>query len=140
MDDQVKIWQRVKGDMQPVTEGLAGLAANAMTQAALYNTLARQMQGPARSILLSLQEDEQRCAQCLKGIYRLCTGTQLKPAALPPSAENRETALRKCYSQSLKALAAFDNRAFHPEYGPVFSRLAAKKREQCCMLTELMGL
>ena len=138
MDDQVKIWQRVKGE-QPVTEGLPGLAANALAQAALYSTLARQMQGPARTILLTLQEEEQRCARCLKGIYRMVTGTQMKPAIVPPSIENTEAALRKCYGQSLKTLAAFDNRAFHPEYGPIFSRLATQKREHCCMLAELLG-
>ena len=140
MDEQVKIWQRVKGDPQPITDGLPALAANAVAQAALYGALARQTQGPGRTILLNLQDEEQNCARCLKGIYRMVTGTPLKPAAVPLSAENREAALRKCYAQALKTLAAFDSRAFHPEYGPVFGHLAAKKREHCCALVELMGL
>ena len=139
MDEQVKIWQRVKGEPKPITDGLPGLAANAVAQAALYGALARQTQGPGRTLLLTLQEEEQHCARCLKGIYRMATGTPLKPAAASLSAENREAALRKCYGQALKSLAAFDSRAFHPEYGPVFSQLAAKKREHCCILVELMG-
>lgn len=139
MDEQVRIWQRVKGETPPVTEGLPGLAANALAQATLYGSLARQMQGPGRNILLALQEDELRCARCLKGIWRMVTGTRMQPAAVPLPAENMEAALRKSYGQSLKTLAAFESRAFHPEYGPVFAHLAAKKREHCCEIAELLG-
>ena len=139
MDEQVRIWQRVKGETPPVTDGLPGLVANALAHAALYGTLARQLQGPGRSMLLALQADEQHCARCLKGIWRMVTGKQLQPAAVPLPAENMEAALRKCYGQCLKALAAFESRAFHPEYGPSFGILAAKKREHCCALAELLG-
>lgn len=139
MDEQVKIWQRVRNDAPPVTEGLPGLAAGALARAALYSTLARQMQGPGRSILQQLQEEEQHCARYLKGVYRMATGTAMNVAAVPPTVENTEAALRKCYGQALKALAAFDSRAYDPEYGPVFGILAAKKQEHCCALAELMG-
>ena len=139
MDEQVKIWQRVRGETPPVTDGLPGLAANALAHAALYGTLARQMQGPGRTMLLKLQEDEQHCARCLKGVYRMVTGNRMQPAAVPIPAENTEAALRKCYGQSLKTLAAFESRAYDPEYGPVFGILAAKKREHCCALAELLG-
>lgn len=139
MDEQVRIWQRVKGEAPPVTEGLPGLAANALAHAALYAALARQLQGPGRTMLLKLQEDEQHCARCLKGVYRMVTGNRMQPAAVPIPAENMEVALRKCYGQSLKTLAAFEKRAFDPEYGPVFGILAAKKREHCCTLAELLG-
>ena len=139
MDEQVRIWQRVKGETPPVTEGLPGLAASALAQASLYGTLARQMQGPGRNILLALQDDEQRCARCLKGVWRMVTGNRMQPAAVPLPSENREAALRKSYGQALKTLAAFESRAYHPEYGAIFSNLAVKKREQCCALAELLG-
>ena len=139
MDEQVRIWQRVKGETPPATEGLPGLAANALAHAALYGTLARQMQGPGRTILLKLQEDEQHCARCLKGIWRMVTGKRMQPAAVPLPSENMEAALRRCYGQTLKTLSAFEKRAFDPEYGPVFGILAAKKREHCCALAELLG-
>ncbi len=139
MDEQVKIWQRVKGDIPSATDGLPGLAATALAHAALYGALARQIQGPSRRILLTLQEDEQYCARCLKGIYRMVTGNRMQTTVLPISAENMEATLRKCYGQSLKSLAIFDARAFHPEYGPVFGMLAAQKRQQCCALAELLG-
>lgn len=139
MDEQVKIWQRVRGETPPVTDGLPGLAANALAHAALYGTLARQMQGSGRTMLLKLQEEEQHCVRCLKGVYRMVTGNRMQPAAVPIPAENMEAALRKCYGQSLKTLAAFESRAYDPEYGPVFGILAAKKREHCCALAELLG-
>ena len=139
MDEQVRIWQRVKGDTPPVTEGLPGLAANALAQAALYGALARQVQGPSRNMLLSLQEDEQHCARCLKGIWRMVTGKRMQPAAVPLPSENIEAALRRCYGQTLKTLSAFEKRAYDPEYGPIFGILAVKKREHCCKLAELLG-
>lgn len=139
MDEQVKIWQRVKADTPHPTDGLPGFAANALAQAALYGALARQTQGPGRTILLKLQEEEQHCARCLKGIYRMVTGNRMQPAAVPIPSENMEAALRKCYGQNLKTLAAFEKRAFDPEYGPVFGILATKKREHCCAISELLG-
>ncbi len=140
MDEQVKIWQRVRGETPPVTEGLSGLAAGALSRASLYAALARQMQGPGRSILLQLQEEEQHCARCFKGVYRMATGTAMNVASVPPSGEKTEAALRKCYGQTLRALTACDARAYDPEYGPVFGMLASKIRMNCCKLTELMNL
>ena len=140
MDEQVKIWQRVRGNTPPATDGLPGMTAGALSRAALYGSLARQMQGPARSILLQLQEDERHCARCLKGVHRLATGTIMSTSPVPPASEKAETALRKCYGQTLKALAACDTRAYDAEYGPVFGMLASKMRTNCCKLAELLSL
>ena len=139
MDEQVKIWQRVKGETPPATEGLPGLAASALARANLYSALARQVQGPSRTILQKLQEGEQLCARCLKGIFRMATGNRMQTAPVPFPGENMETALRKCYGQTLKILVNFEKRIYDPEYGPVFAMLAAKMREHCCGLTELLG-
>ena len=138
--EQVKIWQRSKEEIQPVTDGLPGLAANALAQSALFGALARTAQGTKRSILLNLQEDGLFCARCLKGICRMVTGQPLQPASVPISADNPDAALRRCYGQSLKALAVYEGRAFHPEYGPVFGCLAGKMREHCCKIAQLLGL
>ena len=140
MDEQVKIWQRVRGETPPATDGLPGLVAGALARASLYAALARQMQGPGRSILHQLQEDERHCARCFKGIYRMSTGTAMNVTSVPPSAEKTEAALRKCYGQTLKALAVCDARTYDPEYGPVFGSLASKMRINCCKLSELMSL
>lgn len=137
--EQVKIWQRVRGETPPVTDGLPGLAAGALARAALYGALALQLQGPGRSILQQLQEEEQHCARCLKGIYRMATGAVMNAASVPVSADKTEAVLRKSYGQTLKALAAFDSRAYDVEFGPVFGILAAKMRTACCKLAELMS-
>ena len=47
MDEQVKIWQRVKGETPPVTEGLPGLAAGALARAALYGSSYRRTNSAA---------------------------------------------------------------------------------------------
>ncbi len=140
MDEQVKIWQRVRGETPPVTDGLPGLAAGCLARAALYGTLSRQMQGPGRSILHQLQENEQRCARCIKGIFRIADGSPMSPGTVPLSPEKIETTLRKCYGQTLKTLSACNARAFDGEYGPVFTDIAARQRENCCKLAELMGI
>lgn len=140
MDEQVKIWQQVRGNTPPVTDGLPGLTAGALSRATLYGTLARQIQGPARSILQQLQEDERHCVRCFKGIHRLVTGTSMNVASVPPVFEKAEAALRKCYGQTLKALSACDARAYDAEYGPVFGVLASKMRTNCCKLVELLSL
>lgn len=139
MDEQVKIWQRVKGETPPTIDGLPAFVAGSLARAAYYGTLSRQMQGPARSMLLTMQEEEQHCARCLKGIYRMITGTPLKSAAVPLSAENTENALRKCYGQTLKVLTACNTRSYDPEYGPVFTAIGSKMRDHCCKLAELLG-
>ena len=140
MDEQVKIWQRVRGETPPVTDGLPGLAAGCLARAALYGTLARQLQGPGRNILLQLQENEQRCARCIKGVFRIADGAPMNPGSVPLSPDNMEVALRKCYGQPLKTLSACNARTFNGEYGPVFTDIAAKQRENCCRLAELMGI
>lgn len=140
MDEQIKIWQRVRSDGTAVTDGLPGIAAGALARAALYNILARQLQGPGRGIFLSLQEEEQNSVRCLQGIYRLVTGTKMQLANVTLSGEKLEPALRKCYGQSLKALSVFEQRSSNPEYGPIFAHLAEEKRKNCCKIAELLGL
>lgn len=140
MDEQVKIWQRVRGETPPITDGLPGLAAGCLARATLYSALSQQMQGPGRSILQQLQENEQRCARCIKGVFRMAGGTPMNPGTVPLSPKKIEPALRKCYGQTLKALAACNARAFDGEYGPVFTDIAARQRENCCRLAELMGI
>lgn len=140
MDEQVKIWQRSRPSAPPSADGLPALAAGALSRAALYNTLARQMQGPTRSILMQLQDEEQHCARCIKGVYRLITGAVMQVAPVPPSFDKTDAALRKCYGQTLKAFLAYGSRSDDPEYGAVFAHLASQAKDHCCKLAELFGL
>ena len=139
MDEQVKIWQRSRPSTPPSADGLPALSAGALSRAALYNALARQMQGPTRSILMQLQDEEQRCARCIKGVYRLITGSVMQVAPVPPSFDKTEAALRKCYGQTLKAMLTYSSRANDPEYGAVFAHLTQQAQEHCCKLVELLG-
>ena len=137
--EQLKIWQRVRGEL-PVTDGLAALAARALSQGALYETLSRQMQGPGKNILLQMRDAQLENARCIKGIYRMIAGNTMKVTAVPPDTENLEASLRKSYGYSLKALSAYQARANHNEYGAVFQCLVEKERTNCCKIAELMGL
>ncbi len=138
--DEVRIWGRVRNDAAPATDGLPGLTAGAMAQAALYGALARQISGPAHGILLQLQEDEFSHIRCLKGIYRMAFGMGMNVASVPPVTEKTDAALRRCYGSALKALTAYHSRSGGGEYGAVFSLLADKKREHCFKLAQIMGL
>ena len=47
--------------------------------------------------------------------------------------------LRRCYGREMRCLAQYESRANDPEYGPVFTRLAAQEREHCMAVLELIG-
>ena len=139
MDEEVKIWQRVRSNQPLATDGLPALAAGALSRAALYGALAKQMQGATRNILPQLMEEEQRSARCIKGVCRMITGKPMHVAHVPPSFEKIDAALRKCYGQTLKAHAAYAERSRDVEYGAVFTQLASQAQNHCCKLAELMG-
>lgn len=138
--EQIKIWQHMRSDSQSVTEGLSALAAGALTEAATFGALAGRTQGPPRKILLQLQEEELCHARTLKGFFQILTGTPMNITAIPPSQDKMDVALRKCYGKALKALRAYESRLSQGESGAIFACLAAKKREHCCKIAELMGL
>lgn len=138
--EEVKIWRRVRGEAPDITDGLPALAASALTQAALYGAMARRYQGQTRHILLQLQSRELSNARCLKGIFRLITGQSLSAAAVPPSQDASEIALRRSYGRSLKSLKAYETKMDHGEYGAVFRLLADRQREICFKIAELVAL
>lgn len=138
--EEVKIWQRVRGENPGITDGLPALAAGALGQAALYGAMARRSQGQMRQILLQLQSRELSSARCLKGIFRLITGQSLSVATVPPGQDAPEIALRRSYGRSLKALKAYEARADHGEYGAVFRLMADGQRESCLKIAELVTL
>ena len=138
--EQIKIWQRMHTDSRCVTDGLSALAAGALAEAAAFGALAGRTQGPPRKILLQLQEDELCHARTLKGLFQILTGTPMNIAAIPPSQDKIDVALRKSYGKALKALSAYENRLSNGECGAIFACLAVKKREHCCKIAELMGL
>lgn len=137
--EEIKIWQRVRGE-STITDGLPGLALSALTQAAVYDALMRQLQGYSRKLAIQLREAQLENARCIKGIYRISSGSALPVTTVPPVTEQLENVLRKSYGQSLKAYNAYQARANHPEYGAIFQYLAAKEQTLCCKIAELMSI
>ncbi len=144
-----RVWQRVHTDApaqnsvqappQNPVQGLPELIAQEWTDAAIYLQLSRRFQGKDSAILRQMAQQEQSHTACLKGIYTLITGAQPMVRAVPPAQESTQAILRRCYGREMRCLAQYEERASHPEYGQVFSRLAEQEREHCRLVLELLG-
>ena len=133
-----RVWQRVQSS-QPEAEGLPALIAGELEDSATYLQLSRRLGGKEGQTLRHLAEAEQSHAACLKGIYTLMTGEPINPKIPPMRSEPAERTLRRCYGREMRCLAQYEARSSDPEYGPVFARLAAKEREHCMAVLELIG-
>lgn len=137
--EQVKIWQRTRNTQPPASDGLQMLAAGALRTANAYGTLAYQVMGVQKEQMKQLREQQLSAVRCLKGIYRLATGQTMKVQVNASAEQNIEPALRQIYGQSLKACNAYESRSGDSEYGAVFEMLAAREREHCRKIAEIMG-
>lgn len=135
-----RVWQRVRGE-QSLPAGpanLQGLIAAEAEAAAAYTRLARQLPDKAGR-LHQMAEDSRRHGACLRGIRYLCTGDRVTAKLLPARQETTETALRRCYGQSLRSATEYHSRTDDQQYGHVFAAMADKKREHCRTLLEIIG-
>lgn len=107
--------------------------------AAAYLYLSRQLPGHSSEVLRQLFREEQAHAACLKGLYTLLTGQRPVARSPAPKAEPLEIALRRCYGRQMQSLASYEARSTHPEYGPVFARLADQERRHCRAVLEVLG-
>jgi len=135
------VWQRVQNTAPGTAreQGLGELIAQEWTGAATYLLLARRMQGKSATLLRTIHQQEMANVSCLKGIYTLLTGNRPAVQAVPPSPEDPQIALRHCYGREMHSLAQYENRSSDPEFGQVFARLAAQKRDHCRLVLELLG-
>jgi len=136
-----RVWQRVQGEAAAnPTQGLQGLIAEEWTDAALYLSLSRRVQGHAGAILRKMGQEEQTHMACLKGIYTL-QGAGRPEIPAPPPVDNAPVSvlLRRCYGREMRCLAQYEARASDPEYGQVFARIAQQEREHCRQILELLG-
>lgn len=138
--DQVKIWQRVRQPQLPVTETLQSVVASVLLNATVYSGLMRQLQGEQRELVMQLRRMQTETARCLKGIYRMATGSAMQVSAGSCTVETLEGALRANFGRSLKALEYFENCCSDREYGAVFAGLAQSERQHCRKLAEAMGI
>ena len=142
-----RVWQRVQGKEAPsweekathYSQGLSPLIAGELEDGEAYLTLSRRFRGKQALILQKIAQQEQSHAACLQGIGAL-TGEK-KPlagtAAFRP--EGTEALLRRCYGRELQCIAAYEARTGDPQFGPVYTRLAAQEREHCSIILELLG-
>lgn len=136
-----RVWDRVRQHPPAAmdVQKLPALINEERTDAAIYMMLSRQFQGRHAQLLRQMADQEQTHAACLKGIYTLVSGKRAAEYTPQPEAAPVETVLRRCYGREMRSLAAYEARSSDPEYGQVFSRLAAQERDHCRRLLELLG-
>ena len=78
-------------------------------------------------------------AACLKGIATLVNGFAPQGTSTTQLQSNTDAILRRCYGAQLRLLKIYESRIADVEYGPVFERMAARGREHCYVLLELIG-
>lgn len=135
-----RVWQRVRGEAEPVQSlgNLQALLAGEVDAAAVYTRLAKALPDKAVSFR-KLSEDCRHIADCLMGIRFLESGQRPKVKPLPAKTERIEPLLRKCYFRCLQSAEQYEQRKYSREYGSVFMALAEKKREHCLILLEILG-
>lgn len=135
-----QVWQRVQSTATPPREqGLLELIAQEWANATTYLQLSRRVQEKSRASLRKMYQQSQSHTACLKGIYTLITGNHPAVKAAPPTPDDPEKLLRRCYGQEMQCLAKYEARISDPEYGQVFARLAEQKREHCKSVLEILG-
>lgn len=136
-----RVWQRVRSEApaEHPEQGLLELIAQEWNDAATYLQLSRRFQGKDSATLRRMYEEEQAHAACLKGIYTLIAGKRPTVRTVPPTQEDPEQILRKCYGREMQCLVRYEQRSEDPEYGQVFARLAEQERGHCCLVLELLG-
>ena len=139
-----RVWQRVQNEAQQEqggrqAENLPALIMEYLQLAAAYRHLSQRLSGKDGTTLIRLAREANAQAVCLKGILSLMKGGTPNIAPASQQHSNTDVILRRCYGAELRLLRACENRCTDPEYGPVFDRLAARSREHCCVLMELIG-
>ena len=136
-----RVWQRVqeREPVEPLRPENASLIRAASEQAARYRNLSRGMPGKYGEMLRDCSRQQQRAADCLRGICRL-SGIPLPPGRnrpLPP--EPVRQMLEQCCREERKLVEAYSQRMPDPEWGRVYGKLAAEAAGRCCSLLEILG-
>ena len=141
---EARVWQRVQTGQREENAGRAreNLQALLMEQqqlGTLYRQLAGRINGKDGAVMIRLAREAGMQAACLKGIMTLMDGTVSQSGGIQQPLSNTEAVLRRCYGTELRLLKTYENRSSDAEYGVVFERMAARGREHCCTLLELIG-
>lgn len=129
-----RVWNRVWAETEP-PKGEPGHLMMCEAQAlADYTKLQRHFPG-----LKALAEDIGHHIACLRGMRYLKEGRRPDPIFAKPREELADTALRRCYVQSLKTAGEYASLSGDPEFGCIYAQLADAKRRHCRVLLEVLG-
>ena len=135
-----QVWQRVQGQSPaPDYKWIPEMIAQEKAGGTIYLHLSHHFGGKEGAMLRRMFEEEQSHISCLRGIYRLITGERCQVHTNPAPPEEPAIALRRCYGQEMRCLAAYESRTGDAEYGPVFAQLAKEEREHCRNILHLIG-
>ena len=135
-----RVWQRVQGEAPvPDHRCIPEMIAEEKAGGAVYLRLSHHFGGKEGAMLRRMFEEEQVHISCLRGIYRLITGERCQVHTKPLPPEDPAIALRRCYGQEMRCLAAYEARSGDAEYGPVFAQMAREEREHCKNILHLIG-
>ena len=124
-----RVWQRVRGDLDPAEPVREMLSDQGMLLTA-YRDRSRRG-GPWR--LLYEQKEEQ--VACLRGLLRMMTG---QCAARPRCCGGGD--LTACFQSERKLLSGLTELSREGEWSPLFALLLDRQRSQCRLLLQLLGM
>ena len=135
-----RVWKRVTGEsLPPVSPDLQSLIEEELADAAAYLHLSRFFHSPYDRILRQMHRQEQSHAACLKGIYRMTTGTRCTPRLPKPIREKPLLTLQRCYERELHCVNRYTLNSSDPRFGQSYVRMALQEQEHCRILLELLG-
>lgn len=131
-----RVWERVQAPASPGADPsrLLPLIREEWLDALTLQHLAQKL--PAAG---GLAAQSQAHVSCLKGMYRMLTGSV--PKISPPTLkqEPAHALLRGSFQRQAQLLSQYEARQADPQFGPVFRRLAAETQLQGCRVLELLG-
>ena len=140
-----RIWQRVQSGKElppadsPPAADFAKLSAAERESSGLYLQLSRHFSGQNSRLLHQLSRQAQSRAVTLRGICRLCDCDYPPAPVVPRKNADPRLLLRRCYTLSRQAAAAYRMQEAHPQFGTVFGKMAARQEECCAILLSLLG-
>jgi len=140
---QSRVWQRVQNREKlemPLLgqENLKPLILAVQENRQVYQNLSRQMPGKEGEKLRRLQQENQKCISCMKGICGV-RGEAVQVPQLNVGKEPPKRTLMKCYHRERKLCSELDRMSAEPEFGLVYGHLSRQARERCIAVLELLG-
>lgn len=136
-----RVWQRVQSREapEPLRKEPGALIRAAGEQAAYYRNLSRALPGKYGERLRDYVRQQQRDADCLKGICRICGITPALGPAKPVQPEPPARMLEKCCHGERRLFGEYSARTGDPDWGRVYGKMATEAAERCCGLLEILG-